>query len=364
MDLSPLHDSGNGQNVLQGSVRATADTDLVHLHTGKVGDQTDIFRAVRLRETRLQIVENDLQLPVVRSVVVRLQFAPRIFAPLRPQKLLRDFVTRKNRACHAQLRAHVRDRGPFRNGEGANSLPAVLDHPSDIPSRGQDFEHTQDNVLRGCPRLERTAQVDTENLRTGQIKSPAPHGDGDIQPSRSHRNHSETTAVRRVTVGTEKRFTRRAEPFQVDLMADAVARFGIESAVLRRDRFKIPVIVRVFEPVLNRVVIDIADGELGLHARYLHRLELKVRHRPGRVLCQGLVDPYSYRIAGRHLPFDEVVGNYFIYDTLSHLSPRLLPLLLRADLIENPVDRYGLRSFDRRAPRPVMNQLGTETEGP
>ena len=88
------------------------------------------------------------------------------------------------------------------------------------------------------------------------------------------------------------------EPLQMHLVADAVPRARVENAVLRRHRLKVFLVVRVLVAVLERVVVHVADGELRLQPLGAHRLELQIRHRPGRVLRESLVNP-DRQLAGR-----------------------------------------------------------------
>jgi len=50
------------------------------------------------------------------------------------------------------------------------------------------------------------------------------------------------------------------------------------------------VVIRVFKADLNRVVIHIAHGQIGLDTIKAHALELQIGHRAGRVLREGLID--------------------------------------------------------------------------
>ena len=49
-------------------------------------------------------------------------------------------------------------------------------------------------------------------------------------------------------------------------------------------------VIRVLEPDLDRVVVHVADGNLGFGARQPHALELQVGHGAGGVLRERLVD--------------------------------------------------------------------------
>ena len=74
------------------------------------------------------------------------------------------------------------------------------------------------------------------------------------------------------------------------LVADAVAGTAEIDAVLLGDRADEAVIVRVFKPVLQGVVIDVGDRTLGAHTRNADGLKLDVCHCAGCVLRQRLID--------------------------------------------------------------------------
>jgi hypothetical protein len=117
----------------------------------------------------------------------------------------------------------------------------------------------------------------------------------------------------------------------VDLVADAVPGAGVEDPVLRGDRLQVQVVVGVLEPLLQRVVIDVGDGLLGLHPGNPHRLELQVRHRPGGVLGEGLVDPDGDLLPGLLVAGNVVRVDDLLHDVLSHQSsPPFLGVLSSA----------------------------------
>jgi hypothetical protein len=64
------------------------------------------------------------------------------------------------------------------------------------------------------------------------------------------------------------------------------------------------VIVRVLEVDLEDVVVDVDDRGLDFDSLVAEELKLHHRHRPGRVLGQGLVDGDRDLGAGSELPSD------------------------------------------------------------
>src|SRR3989304_1807505 len=139
-----------------------------------------------------------------------------------------------------------------------------------------------------APMFVIVARSGTDSVSTPS-PPPPPHGPGG--PARADRHHPDAAAGGSVRVGSEQRLPGGAEPLEVHLVADAVPRPGVEDAVLRGDGLQVQVVVRVLEPFLQRVVVDVGDGHLRLHPGNAHRLELQVRHGARRVLGEGLVDP-------------------------------------------------------------------------
>src|SRR3990170_229190 len=73
--------------------------------------------------------------------------------------------------------------------------------------------------------------------------------------------------------------------------------------------------------VLPGVVVDVGDRQLGLYPWDAHRLELQVRHRPGGVLGERLVDPDGDLLARLLLPGHVVVPDDFFHNVPAHGDP-------------------------------------------
>ncbi|MPN36234.1 hypothetical protein SDC9_183743 [bioreactor metagenome] len=120
-------------------------------------------------------------------------------------------------------------------------------------------------------------------------------------------------------IGAKQRFARRAEAFEVDLMADAVARRRKFDALGRRHRLEIEVVVAVFRSALKHVMIDIRERQLGFDPGNAHRFKLEIGHRAGGVLSQRLVDADCHRRPrslgpGNIMPLDDFLN----YGTFGH----------------------------------------------
>ena len=107
-----------------------------------------------------------------------------------------------------------------------------------------------------------------------------------------------------MTVRTDEGFAGLAEPFQMYLMTDAVARTGEIQAVLLRYGLDEPVVIRILEAGLEGIMVDICYGQFRLHPRYTHGLEFQISHGAGRILCQSLVYLQSDFAAHGHVTAD------------------------------------------------------------
>ena len=93
-----------------------------------------------------------------------------------------------------------------------------------------------------------------------------------------------------MAVRTDQRLAGFGKALQMHLVADAVAGAGIPHADLFGDRADEAVVVGVHKAALERVVVDVSDGQFRLDAGNPHGLILEICHRAGGVLRQGLVN--------------------------------------------------------------------------
>ena len=204
----------------------------------------------------------------------------------------------------AQLGAHVRA-GRAGRARAASRRPRRSTPPRSrrCPGR-QDAQQPQDDVLGRHPRAQPAAQLHADHARAGEVERPAAHGHGHVQPAGPDGEHAHAAGGGRVAVAAQQRPARAGEPLQVDLVADAVARPRMIHADLGRDGLEVQVVVVVLRPELGHVVVDVADGQLGLDPRDAHRLEQQEGRRAGGVLGEGLVDADADLAAG-----DELAGS-------------------------------------------------------
>ena len=80
-------------------------------------------------------------------------------------------------------------------------------------------------------------------------------------------------------------------------------------------------IVRVFEPGLEDVVVHVLRRLTDRDGVATHLLELEPGEGPRRVLEEGLIHPEGDLLARVHFARDEVVSNQFSSERFSHGSP-------------------------------------------
>ena len=227
---------------------------------------------------------------VVNGVVVRLLFAPHIGAPFGGEKCACDLIGGEDGGRRAELRAHVGDGGALGDGERLHALADIFHDLADAALDREAAQNFEDDILCRDPGAELADKLDLNDLRIGDVVCAAAHRDRDIETACAHRQHAETAAGRRVAVRADQRLARHAEALQVHLMADAVARAAEIDAVLLGDRADEAVVVRIFKPVLQGVVVDVGNRTLSAHTRNPDSLKFDVCHGAGRVLRQRLVD--------------------------------------------------------------------------
>ena len=318
VNLFPAQHQRRGLEVAIRRIGAGADQHLIHFFAGQRSDRRNVARRMRAGRHRLDQAQVELQHAVIPRAFVGLQFGPILTAALSLQKRQRRRVAREDRRGHAQFRAHVGDGRARRHAQPRHTRAAVLQHAAHVALGPVNLQHFQDHVFGRHAGLERPAQAHQRNLRAGQVERPSPHRHRHVDAARTDRDHPDAAAGGRVGIAAQQRRPRLAETLEVELVADAVARPRKHNAVTLRNAFQIGVVVRILEPHLNRVVIHIAHGQIGLHAVEAHALELQIRHRAGRVLRQRLVNADRQLAARLQLPRHTVRGQNLLNNVLRH----------------------------------------------
>ena len=162
--------------------------------------------------------------------------------------------------------------------------------------------------------------MDTDNLRHCQCEWRTGHSAGYIKATGSDCQHSKTAPCRCMGVGTQKCLSRKAEPLQVNLVADSVTRTGEIEAILFGKALEEQVVVRILVVGLDSVMVNIGYRKLSLHPLDTDSLELQVYHGSSCILSQGLVDLYGNLFSSLHLAGDKVLLNNLISKVFLHFS--------------------------------------------
>ena len=312
-------DGGNRQHILHGRIGAGADTYLVDRHPRKLGHRADVVGAVRAGGEGDERREVDRDRLVIHGVGVRLYGAVGSLAPLAHEEFPRPLVGGKEGGRRAELRPHIGDGGALGYGKRLHPRSVVFQNGTDPALYAEAPQDLQDDVLRADPGAELPGEVHADDTRHGDIVGAAPHRHGDVEPPGAHAQRTEPTGGRRVAVGADERLTGHAEAFEMHLVTDAVPRTGETYAVPRGDRAYVTVVVGVFKPRLQGIVVNVGDRELGLHLLRAHGFQLQIRHGTGRVLRQGLVDPDRDLLPDAHLARDEMLPDDLPCECLSHV---------------------------------------------
>jgi hypothetical protein len=145
-------------------------------------------------------------------------------------------------------------------------------------------------------------------------------------------------------IAAQQRRARPAEPLQMDLMANPIARPRMIYAALGGYRLQVQMVVMVLRPETRHIVIDITHRQIGPHPARPHRLIQQKRRRPRRILRQSLVDPNPDLLTLGELALNNVPAQYLIDQRLSQLQFSLQSLrqLLKKIIKEIFFNNIGL----------------------
>ena len=281
---------GDDRQILVRGVHRASDAHLSRPRPGRLPHRHDVARRGRKRDQRLERVEiDDLRLVVARARVGG-ELDPLLLSLLGGEPAARLLVAREDPGRRARLHDHVADRPPVRRRQRRHALAEELEDappPAAHPAPAQKLEH---DVLRLHPGLKLAPKLDAEHERTLERIRPSGHGDRDLGRTRSDRKHSERARHRGVAVRTQQHVSGTREPFEVQVVGDAVSRTRVEQAVALGERAQVDVVVRVSVVELDDVVIHVRHREGHAHAVEVEPLELEAGHGARRVLEQHLVD--------------------------------------------------------------------------
>ena len=248
------------------------------------------MRTCSKRHQFAQVDGNDF---IINGIWISLLFCPNFASTLCFEELLGNFIRRENRSGCTQFCTHIGDGCTFRNGKGLDAFATVFDNFSNAALYREPLQNFQNNILCSNPRGQLTSQFYLYNLRAGNIISTAAHCNCNVQTACTHCNHTDTAASRGMAVRTNQGFTWHAEPFQMYLMANTIARTGEINTVLLGNAADKAVVVCIFKTTLQSVVVNIGNAAFCPYSWNAHCFKFQICHCTGSILCQGLVDTDS-----------------------------------------------------------------------
>ena len=241
--------------------------------------------------------------------------------PLQLQKLAGLGVRGEDGGGGPQLGPHVGDGRPLGHAEMAQGRPEEFQDLAPAPLDGEAAQQLQDDVLGRHPGPEPPRQPHSQDLGHDQIERLAGQGQGHVQPAGPEGQHPGAPGRGRMAVGPQQGLARGAEPLQVHLVADAVARRRKVEAVFGRHRPQKPVVVGVAKIRLGQVVVHVTHRHLGPGPVHPHGLELQIGQGAGGILGQGMIDLEGHLGAGGQLPGHEMRRHDLLYDGFGHNIP-------------------------------------------
>ena len=314
---------------------AAANAHLVHFLQGKAFSRFYIIRRMGAGNKRLQCREVYLQHFVVYGILVGAQGHIVLAAALRRKEGARHIVGRENAGGGAQFCTHVGDGGALRHRKACHAVAAVFNNLAHAALHGHAAQHFQNHVLGAHHGAQLAGEFYQGEFRVGDIIGAAAHGNGNIQPACAHGKAANAACGGGMAVGTNQRFTGLCKPFQMHLVANAVARARIAHADSFCNGADKAVVVRVHEAALQGVVVDICYAKLCFHTGNAHGLIFQICHGASGVLCEGLVDAKAHLAAGSRGAVHKVRRNDFLCKRLSHRLSFLFFIL--APAVRRPV---------------------------
>jgi len=134
--------------------------------------------------------------------------------------------------------AHVAD-GPLAGGrEGAGPLPEILDDGPGAPLHSQHACHLQDDIFGGGPAVQPAGKSDADKLGHLQLPGHACHYVHRIGAAHADGNHTQSTRIGGVRIGTNHHSSRKGIILQHHLVDDPGAGFPEAYPIFVAHRFQ------------------------------------------------------------------------------------------------------------------------------
>lgn len=201
-----------GPSVLDGDILELGDGG------GKIGGEGTV-------DVRLESVEVNLdELVVLTSlislevVVVESREVSNLLSASGVQVVGHSLVEGEGGGGSTNLGTHVTDGTHTGTRQVVNTLAEVLDDGTGSTLDGEDTGDLKNDILGGRPSGELTGQLDTDNLGGLELPGETGHDVDDISTSDTDGEHTETSSVGGMGVGTDEKSTGEGVVLENDLM--------------------------------------------------------------------------------------------------------------------------------------------------
>lgn len=310
-NLLTLEDRGAACQIQVGGVGAATDGHLVDLHAGKAFNGHNLVWAVWASSHWFEGTKIYVDGLKVLSIVVCSEWEPLVTAAHGIHVNLGVVITREDGAGSTQFSAHVGDGSTFWHAQRCNAVAGVFIYLVHAALYGFLLEHIKDDVLGTHACTELAGEAHFNHIRHGDVVTTPCHCSGNVNTAGTDCEHAQATAGRGVGVGTDEGFARDPEVFEVDLVANPVARTRIGETEVFSGTLDEQVVVKVFRTALQHVVVDVRHRAFGFYTVDAHCFQFEIRHGPGGVLGQSLVNTNTDFIACFHFTVGDMRSNDF-----------------------------------------------------
>lgn len=149
-------------------------------------------------------------------------------------------VEGEHRSRRTNFGTHVADRGHTRARERFDTRTRVLDDSTSTALDRKNTSDLEDDVLGSSPAADLAREINTDDLGALKLPRNASHNVDGVGTTDTARDHTETTSVGSMRVGTDHKTTGESVVFEDNLMNDSGTGFPETEAILRgkKDQYK------------------------------------------------------------------------------------------------------------------------------
>lgn len=141
-------------------------------------------------------------------------------------------VVGEERSGCADFSTHIANSSHTSAAEGLDTRTSILDDGTSSTLDSENTSNLEDNILRGGPASNLASEVNTNNLGALEFPRNSSHDVDSISTTNTASNHSETTSVGSMRVGTDHQTTGESVVFEDNLMDDTRTGFPETKTVL------------------------------------------------------------------------------------------------------------------------------------